>query len=228
MRPLDRRRGAARTRGRRHPDLGEPYRSDQAPAARSRHSSDQGRLGTLRPTRCWRTDGALAAGGSENLPCGRGGRTIAASPTGRDQMKARLVLAVAVMIMLAGPALAQSKEAIQKLNDEWAAAFNKGDAGAVAALNTADAYVLPPAAPMVKGRADFQKFWVGAMQHHGDIKLTTLDVKPLGPDAAREIGTATFRTTGANPQDVALKYAVVWQREGGQWKLLQDIWNMDK
>jgi uncharacterized protein (TIGR02246 family) len=100
-------------------------------------------------------------------------------------MKARLVLAAAVMIMLAGPALAQSK-AIQKLNDEWAAAFNKGDAGAAAVLYTADAYVLPPGAPMVKGRADIQKFWAGAMQHHGDIKLTTLDVKPLGPDAARE------------------------------------------
>ena len=126
-------------------------------------------------------------------------------------MKARLVLAAAVMIMLAGPALAQSKDAIQKFNDEWAAAFNKGDAGAVAALYTADAYVLPPGAPMVKGRADIQKFWAGAMQHHGDIKLTTLDVKPLGPDAAREIGTATFTTKGANPQDEALKYAVVWR-----------------
>jgi hypothetical protein len=34
-------------------------------------------------------------------------------------MKARLVLAAAVMIMLAGPALAQRKEAIHKLNDEW-------------------------------------------------------------------------------------------------------------
>ena len=44
-------------------------------------------------------------------------------------MKARLALTAAVMIMLAGPALAQSKEVIQKLNDEWAAAFNKGDAG---------------------------------------------------------------------------------------------------
>jgi len=133
-----------------------------------------------------------------------------------------LVLAAAVMIMLTGPALAQSKEAIQKLNDEWAAAFNKGDAGAVAAaLYTADAYVLPPGAPMVEGRADIQKFWAGAIQHLGDIKLTTLDVKPLGPDAAREIGTAIFRTKGAKPQDEALKYAVVWQREDGQWKLLE-------
>ena len=95
--------------------------------------------------------------------------------------------------------------------------FQQGDAGAVAALYTANAYVLPPGVPMVKGRADIQKFWAGQMQHHpGDIKLTTLDVKPLGPDAAREIGTATFTTKGANPQDEALKYAVVWQaREVG-------------
>src|SRR5262244_843824 len=100
------------------------------------------------------------------------------------------------MIMLAGPAAAQRKEAIQKLNDEWAAAFNKGDAGAIAALYTADSYVLPPGAPMVKGRADIQKFWAGALQHQGDIKLTTLDVKPLGPDAAREIGHRYFRDQG--------------------------------
>ena len=38
-----------------------------------------------------------------------------------------------------------------KLNDEWAAAFNKSDAGAVAALYTADANALPARAPMVKG-----------------------------------------------------------------------------
>jgi len=43
-----------------------------------------------------------------------------------------------------------------------------------------------------------------------------------------EIGTATFKTKGQTPQDGALKYAVVWQKEGGRWKLLQDIWNMDK
>ena len=53
-------------------------------------------------------------------------------------------------------------------------------------------------------------------------------MKPLGPDAAREIGTATITTSGANPQDEALNYAVVWQSDDGQWKLLQDIWNMDK
>ena len=136
--------------------------------------------------------------------------------------------AFAAVLLATGPALAQSKAAIQKLNDEWSAAFNKGDAKGLAAMYTTDAYVLPAGAPMVKGRADIEKFWAGAMQQLGDIKLTTLDVKPLGGNAAREIGTATFKTKGANPQDGALKYAVVWQKEGGRWKLLQDIWNMDK
>lgn len=143
-------------------------------------------------------------------------------------MKARVVMIAAALALLAGAALAQSKAAIQKLNDQWAAAFNKGDAAALAAMYTDDAYVLPAGAPMVKGRADIQKFWGGAMQQLGDIKLTTIDVKPLGPSAAREIGTGTFKTKGATPQDGALKYAVVWQKEGGQWKLLQDIWNTDK
>jgi uncharacterized protein (TIGR02246 family) len=136
-------------------------------------------------------------------------------------------LLVAGLVLASQPALAQSKAAIQKLEDEWGAAFNKGDAAAVAAMYASDAYVLPAGAPMVKG-ADIQGFWTQAMQQLADVKCTTLDVRPLGRNAAREIGTCTFKTKGASPQDGALKYAVVWQRENGQWKLGVDIWNMDK
>jgi uncharacterized protein (TIGR02246 family) len=137
------------------------------------------------------------------------------------------LLFAAGLVFCSLPALAQSKAAIQKLEDQWGAAFNKGDAAAVAAMYTADAYVLPAGAPMVKG-ADIQGFWTQAMQQLSDIKCTALDVKPLGRNAAREVGTCTFKTKGTTPQDAALKYAVVWERENSQWKLLQDIWNMDK
>jgi uncharacterized protein (TIGR02246 family) len=130
--------------------------------------------------------------------------------------------------LLAAPALAQSKAEIQKLNNEWAAAFNDGDAAAVAAMYTKDAYVLPPGLEMVKGRAAIEAFWREEMKHIGNVKVTTVEVKPIGGSAAREIGTATFRTKAQPPEDGALKYAVVWQKEGGQWKLLQDIWNVDK
>ena len=66
------------------------------------------------------------------------------------------------------------------------------------------------------------------MKHIGDVKITTIDVKALGGSAAREIGTATFKTKAQPPQEGELKYAVVWQKEGGEWKLLQDIWNITK
>lgn len=140
----------------------------------------------------------------------------------------RIALLAVCFGLVATPVLAQSKTEIQQLNDQWSAAFNKGDAAGVAAMYAQDAYMLPAGAPMVKGRAAIEGFLKQITQQLGDFKLTTLDVEPLGPDAALEIGTATFKTKGQPPQDGAVKYAVVWQKEGGSWKLLQDIWNSDK
>jgi uncharacterized protein (TIGR02246 family) len=132
------------------------------------------------------------------------------------------------LILCAAPALAQNKATIEKLNDAWTAAFNKGDAAAVAALYTEDAYVLPPGAEMIKGHAAIEAFWRQASQQMGDAKLTTMDVLPLGPGAAREIGTVTLKTKNQPPQEIVGKYAVVWLKVGGDWKLATDIWNTNK
>jgi uncharacterized protein (TIGR02246 family) len=140
----------------------------------------------------------------------------------------RFTLLVLCFGLLTTPALAQTTAQIQKLNDQWMAAFNKGDAAAVAAMYTIDAYVLPDGREMVKGRPAIEALWKQQMAGATVEKITTLDVKPLGGNAAREIGTATMKTKAEPPQDVVIKYAVVWQKEGGQWKLLQDIWNMNK
>lgn len=140
----------------------------------------------------------------------------------------RLTLWVLCFLLLAGPALAQSKAAIQRLNDQWTAAFNKGDAAAVAAIYAADAYVLPPGGDMVKGRAAIEAFWKKAATQVGDAKLVTIDVLPLGRRAAREIGTVTLETKAQPPQQVVGKYVVVWRKIGGKWLLATDIWNMNK
>src|SRR4051794_28461855 len=76
----------------------------------------------------------------------------------------------------------------RKLNDQFVTAFKKGEFAALAALHTEDAILLPPGSTMIKGRSGVQAFWTQAGQGIGDIKLTTVDVKPLGPEAAREIG----------------------------------------
>ena len=139
----------------------------------------------------------------------------------------RIVMIIGCL-SLGSPALAQNKATIEKLNDVWTAAFNKGDAGAVAALYTEDAYVLPPGSTMVKGRTAIEAFWRQAAQQMSDAKLTTLDVLPLGRSAAREIGTVTLKTKSQPPQEVVAKYVVVWRKVGRDWKLATDIWNTDK
>lgn len=93
-------------------------------------------------------------------------------------------------------------------------------------MYTQDAIVLPASAPMVKGAGRDRGMWRQEAQQPQVVRIQTTDVKPLGANAAREFGTATLRTKSQPPQDVVVKYAVVWQKEAGRWKLLLDMWNM--
>src|SRR5258708_815846 len=137
--------------------------------------------------------------------------------------------ALAVCLMLsAAPAMAQSKAAMQKLADDWAAAFNKGDVAAVTAKYTSDANVLPDHMAMVHGRAAIEALWKKEGQEGGDPALKGIDVVPLGANAAREIGTYTLKVKGSPPKDGSGKYAVVWRKVGGKWLIDTDIWNSDK
>jgi len=138
------------------------------------------------------------------------------------------VFLVATCLSLPVSAMAQDKASIQSLNDQFVTAFNSGDMAAVAALYTEDATVLPPGAEMVKGRTAIQAFWKATAEQFGDVKLTVIDVKPLGTTAAREIGTFALQTKGHQPQEITGKYVVIWEKVGADWKLATDIWNADK
>jgi len=63
----------------------------------------------------------------------------------------RIAVFLVCLVLSATSALAQAKVSIEKLNQEWVAAFNKGDAKALAAMYSPDAYVLPAGAEMAKG-----------------------------------------------------------------------------
>ena len=131
-------------------------------------------------------------------------------------------------VSMTSAAFGQDKATIDKLNESFMAAFQKGDTAAIGQMYAEDAYLLPSGGEMVRGRAAIQAFWTKAAEGIGDFKLTTVDVKPLGNDAAREIGTFTLKTKGQPPQEVAGKYVVVWQKVGGDWRLATDIWNTDE
>ena len=141
---------------------------------------------------------------------------------------ARTAAFLVCLLLSASPALAQARDAIQKLNAEWVTAFNKGDATHLVEMYAPDAYVLPPGAEMAKGHKAIEALWRGAVKQFGDAKLTTVDVQSLGPGAAREIGTFSFKTKAQPPEQVTGKYVVVWRKMGGQWQLATDIWNTNK
>ncbi len=138
-----------------------------------------------------------------------------------------IALVITFVVGLITPALAQKAE-IEAVNAKWAEFFNKGDFAGVASLYTTDATAFPPGSAMVQGGSAIGAMWKSMAEKVGDPKLTTLDVKSLGPSAAREIGTFSLKTKGPSPQEVTGKYVVVWEKVGNDWKLASDIWNDGK
>jgi uncharacterized protein (TIGR02246 family) len=136
-------------------------------------------------------------------------------------------LAIALIIGLIGPAAAQKAD-IEAANGKWMAYFNKGDFDGVASLYTADATAFPPGSAMVKGRAAIGAMWKSMADQVTDPKVSTIDVKRLGPSAAREIGTYSLKTKTSPPKELTGKYVVVWEKVGKDWKLAADIWNDGK
>jgi uncharacterized protein (TIGR02246 family) len=138
------------------------------------------------------------------------------------------IVTFVLLAALTCPVMSQDKGTIQKLSDQFAETFNKGDTAGVAAFYTVDAYLLPPGAEMAKGRSAVQNFWKAAAEQVGTMRLTTMDVMPLGENAAQEIGSFTLRTKAQPPQEIAGKYVVIWRKVGADWKLATDIWNTNK
>jgi uncharacterized protein (TIGR02246 family) len=138
-----------------------------------------------------------------------------------------IAVIVAFCLGLIAPAVAQ-KANIEAANAKWMEFFNKGDFDGVASLYTADATAFPPGSGMVEGRPAIGAMWKSMAEQVSDPKVTTIDVKRLGPSAAREIGTFSLKTKGPTPKEVSGKYVVVWERVGKDWKLAADIWNEGK
>ena len=139
----------------------------------------------------------------------------------------KIALALVFSVGLIAPAFAQRAE-IEAVNAKWMELFKKGDFAGIASLYTDDATAFPPGAAMVKGSAAIAAMWKSLAAQVSDPKVTTLDVKPLGPSAAREIGTFSLKTKGPTPQEVSGKYVVVWEKVRDHWKLATDIWNDGK
>lgn len=153
-------------------------------------------------------------------------------------MKTKLMLATLVVLAAATqaqtpakPSLEADKQAIAKVRDQELPALASGDPEKLLAIYTEGIVLLPPNEPAVVGKAA-ARAWLKNM--FGQFKVegtysSTADLTVSG-DLAFERLSFKLKLTpvaGGAPIEDAGKGIHVYRREGGAWKIAQDIWNSD-
>lgn len=139
----------------------------------------------------------------------------------------------AAMGAMAAPAAlsAEDEAALRAMDADWARAATAGDGNALAAFYTADAVVMPPNEPTIRGEAAKQ-YWIDfTNQFTAQVELAT-EVADGRGDLGFTSGTwrmtLTPKTTGAKPMPTleGRYLGVVKKQADGSWKLAYDIWNV--
>lgn len=130
----------------------------------------------------------------------------------------------------ADPAAA-ARTAIEKAYAAFSAAMKRGDAAAAASIYSADAILMLPNAPAMRGTAAITAGFAAMLK---DMAITVFGPKTesviLAGDLAIETGSFQMvmkPKTGLEMKDTG-KYLTVWKhRADGSWKIIRDIDNSD-
>lgn len=119
---------------------------------------------------------------------------------------------------------------IAKSAPAWAAAYNAGDADALAAMYAEDATLQPPGAPSATGRDAIRAFFA-VDTANSKAAGVTMNIPQAGAidvsgDLAYEAGTYSVTDASGATVDTG-KYIGVFQKRDGKWLYIRDTWNSD-
>jgi uncharacterized protein (TIGR02246 family) len=122
------------------------------------------------------------------------------------------------------------EQAIRGHVDHWLQLVKAKDAAGIAELYAEDGAVMPPNAPIGKGRAAIEQTWASMMRTPG-FDLTFVPEQIIvssSGDMALDRGTYRLAVApdGTAQTDTG-KYVVVWRKIGSEWKAAADIFNSD-
>lgn len=122
-----------------------------------------------------------------------------------------------------------ARAAIAENNARFVRYSNAGQADSMGTLFAPDGVMMPPDMPMSVGRDSIVARLATMTVPGGVLTLTSQNLSVSG-DMALARGTWTYvaPAQGGNPAvDLKGKYLEHWHRIGGQWLMVEDIWNND-
>jgi ketosteroid isomerase-like protein len=151
-----------------------------------------------------------------------GTRATASAPGAKEVPKLRPAAA--------GQGLSRAEATIRQMTHDWAAACNNKQIEDLLEFYAADALVMRPNVPPVRGTAAIREFFVGALEAGlGDVEMETLRVELLG-DVAYQAGRCKMLVpvVMGKRREERGKYVIVFAKEkSGQWKAVVDSWSTD-
>jgi ketosteroid isomerase-like protein len=119
-----------------------------------------------------------------------------------------------------------ARTTVDKLNQSFMAALQKGDVEALKGLYSPNATMFPPGAPPIVGTAAIGGFWKKMVEAGVKrIEPRTTELETHG-DTLIELGTFEAFREGATPIQKG-RYVVIWKKENGSWKIFRDLWNTE-
>ena len=119
----------------------------------------------------------------------------------------------------------EAEAAIRAGTQAWEAAWNAGDAAALAALYASDATVMAPGSEPAVGRAAIEQAYRSALDaaDGAQNEVETLEVMASG-DWAAEVGRFVMTSATGSHLDHG-RYTAIWKKVDGRWMLYRDMWN---
>lgn len=112
--------------------------------------------------------------------------------------------------------------------ESWIKAYNAGNADVIAALYADSAVVMPPGAPIARGRAAIRQFVVKDIANAKAAGVTLVlgsdNVVVVKGDVAWHSGDYTVKDKNGATVDSGA-YMEAWRKSGGKWLIQRDIWN---
>ena len=130
----------------------------------------------------------------------------------------KFLMVTLVALAFSAPGYAQDNATVQRLADQFAEAFNPNSAAGVGDMYTDEAILIPPEADTRMGRRDIQAFWTQQAREAENLTVTLLDVKPIGPDAARAVLRSEVTPKGPRAPHVTARNVIVLQKMGADWE----------